>query len=159
MTDEIKSMSIVVDDGLRRVPIMNTNGDEIGVFAFRPTDIGIIDRYNKLVSTFDAITEPLEALATDSKGEITASEQEQEDALKEAENRLYAAVNELFDGDMAGAFFGNMHPFSPVNGAFYCAEALRAVGEFISAQFDTETAKFSENVKKYTNRAMRRNKK
>ena len=37
-------MSITVDDGSVRVPIKNLYGDEIGVFYFRPTDLGIIDR-------------------------------------------------------------------------------------------------------------------
>ena len=66
-----------------------------------------------------------------------------------AEKRLYAAVNELFGGDAAGAFFGRMHPFSPVNGAFYCEQVLGVVGKFISDQFDAETAKFKKRVAKY----------
>ena len=85
-----------------------------------------------------------------------SAEEEQIAALKEAEKRLYEAVNELFGGDFAGAFFGKVNPFSPVNGSFYCEEALRSVGEFISQQFDAETAKFAERVSKYTNRAKRR---
>ena len=150
------NLSITVDDGYKRVPINNTNGDEIGVFFFNPTDIGIIQRYNKLAGTFDAITEPPEALEgeDDADGdEFTARHLE---ALEEAEKRLYAAVNELFGGDFAGAFFGKVNPFSPVNGSFYCEEALRAVGAFISQQFDAETAKFAERISKYTNRAQRR---
>ena len=47
--EEVKNnvMQLVVDDGSRRVPIMNTRGEEIGAFTFRPTDIGIIQRYNE----------------------------------------------------------------------------------------------------------------
>ena len=43
---------IVIDDGSRRVPINNKFGEEIGVFYFRPTDIGMIDRYNKMAEKF-----------------------------------------------------------------------------------------------------------
>lgn len=134
--------AIVVDDGSRRVPIQNAQGEEIGVFRFHPTDIGIIERYNRMVEQFDEITKPLERFA----GE---DEARQAEALREAEKRLYEAVNELFGGDAAGAFFGDMHPFSPVGGAFYCEAVLKAVGEYISAQFDAETAKFSNRAAKY----------
>ena len=134
--------AIVVDDGSRRVPIQNAEGEEIGVFRFHPTDIGIIDRYNRMVARFDEITRPLEQFA----GE---DEDRQAEALREAEKRLYEAVNELFGGDAAGAFFGGMHPFSPVGGVFYCEAVLKAVGEYISEQFDAETAKFSGRAAKY----------
>ena len=153
------NLSITVDDGYKRVPINNTAGEEIGVFYFNPTDIGIIERYNRMAETFDAITEPLQAVNGGENGENEASEEEQLAALKEAEKRLYEAVNELFGGDFAGAFFGKVNPFSPVNGAFYCEQALSAVGQFISQQFDAETAKFAKRVEKYTNRAQRRAKK
>ena len=135
--------AITVDDGSRRVPIHNIHGEEIGVFYFHPTDIGIIERYNDMVSRFDEITEPLKGFA----GE--ADEAKQAEALKTAEEKLYEAVNGLFGGDAAGAFFGNMHPFSPVGGAFYCEAVLKAVGEYISGQFDAETAKFSDRAKQY----------
>ena len=153
------NLGITVDDGYKRVPITNTSGEETGVFYFNPTDIGIIQRYNKLASTFDAVTEPLEAL----EGLEELSEEEIDarrvEALNEATERLYAAVNELFGADMAGAFFGRVNPFSPVDGSFYCEKVLTAVGEFISEQFDAETEKFAKRVEKYTNRAQRRAKK
>lgn len=140
--------AIVVDDGSRRVPILNVHGEEIGVFHFHPTDIGIIERYNQMVESFDQITRPLEQFA----GEDEAAQAE---ALREAEARLCEAVNALFGGDAAGAFFGSMHPFSPVGGAFYCEAVLKAVGQYISEQFDEETAKFSGRAAKYLKGAER----
>ena len=80
-------------------------------------------------------------------------------ALDEAKKRLYAAVDELFGGNAAEAFFGRVHPFSPVDGNFYCETVLKSVGQFISDQFDVETKKMSARVKQYTNRAERRAKK
>lgn len=156
MADEIKNLplSITVDDGFQRIPITNKYGDEIGVFYFNPTDIGIIERYNSLADTFDAITEPLQAV----EGE-GATEEQQLAALNEAKDRLYAAVDKLFGGNAAEAFFGKVHPFSPVNGDFYCEVVLKTVGQFISDQFDVETKKMSAKVAKYTNRAQRRAKK
>ena len=150
--NKVKSnpMEIVVDDGSQRVSIKNTYGDEIGVFYFRPTDFGIIERYNNLVSTFEHITEPLESVNIGVDGEAEGNTQAEADALKEAKERLYEAVNKLLGGNVAEAFFGTMHPFSPVNGRFYCENALENLGKYISAQFDAETAKFNKRVEKYT---------
>ena len=51
---------------------------------------------------------------------------------------------------MSEAFFGKMHPFSPVNGRFYCENALDAVGKYISSQFDREVTKINNRVNRYT---------
>lgn len=152
MAESIKNMNlaITVDDGSRRVPILNTDGEEIGAFRFHPTDLGIIERYNRLAEQFDAITEPLKALNADAADEADLSDPKLAAALGEAEARLNAAVNALFGSDdAAGAFFGKMHPFSPVNGEFYATQVLQKVGAFIGAQFDTETKAMSKRVKKY----------
>lgn len=161
MADNITNLNlnITVDDGYQRVPINNKYGDEIGVFYFNPTDIGIIERYNTLADTFDAITEPLNDVQAGDDGDDDTLQARQIEALDEAKKRLYAAVDELFGGNAAEAFFGKVHPFSPVDGMFYCEQVLRAVGQFIGAQFDTETKKMSERVNKYVNRAQRRAKK
>ena len=149
---DMKNMNfaITVDDGSRRVPIMNMDGEEIGVFRFHPTDIGIIDRYNHMAEQFDAITEPLEGLSVPEDGQMDVTDPALTAALDEAEKRLYAAVNGLFGSeDAAAAFFGKMHPFSPVNGEFYATQVLQKVGAFIGAQFDTETKAMSQKAKKY----------
>lgn len=148
--EKIMNFAITVDDGSRRVPILNMDGEEIGAFRFHPTDIGIIDRYNRMAEQFDAITEPLEGLnlAEDGSADLTAPEVV--GALGEAERRLYEAVNGLFGSDGAAeAFFGTMHPFSPVNGEFYATQVLQRVGEFIGAQFATETKQMSKKARKY----------
>ena len=144
------NFAITVDDGARRVPILNMDGEEIGSFRFHPTDIGIIERYNRLAEQFDAISEPLEGLSVPEGGEMDLTDPKLVAALTEAESRLNAAVNKLFGSDGAAeAFFGKMHPFSPVNGEFYATQVLQKVGAFIGAQFDTETRAMSKKAKKY----------
>lgn len=160
MANEVKnySLNITVDDGFQRVPIINKYGEEIGVFYFNPTDIGIIERYNKLADKFDAITEPMEAVPED--GDPDELEKMQLEALRQSKERLYDAVDELFGGNAAEAFFGKVHPFTPVDGKFYCENVLLTVGEFINTQFDTEASKMSARVQQYTqNRKQRRAKK
>ena len=151
MTENMKPVfAITVDDGARRVPILNMDGEEIGSFRFHPTDIGIIERYNRLAEQFDAISEPLEGLSVPEGGEMDLTDPKLVAALTEAESRLNAAVNKLFGSDGAAeAFFGRMHPFSPVNGEFYATQVLQKVGAFIGAQFDTETRAMSKKAKKY----------
>ena len=149
---DMKNMNfaITVDDGSRRVPILNMDGEEIGAFRFHPTDIGIIERYNRMAEQFDAITEPLDGLDVPEDGEMALTDPKLVNALGEAQGRLYDAVNQLFaSDDAAEAFFGKMHPFSPVNGEFYATQVLQKVGAFIGAQFDTETKAMSQKAKKY----------
>lgn len=145
-----KFNGIVVDDGSVKEIIRNKVGEEIGVFYFRPTDVGIIDRYNKVVADFDRITEPLETVNIKNDGTVDEQDEAGFKAMQEATKRLYDACNYLFGGNFAEAFFGSMHPFSPVGGKFYCENALSAVGQYISRQFDREVSKVNQRVSKYT---------
>lgn len=140
---------IVVDDGSVEVPIRNKRGEEIGVFYFRPTDMGMIDRFNGMVDDFDNITEPLESVNIKPDGTVDEKNDAEMAAMREAESRLYAACDTLFGGNMSEAFLGKMHPFSPVNGRFYCENALSAVGQYISKQFARETKKINTRLEKY----------
>lgn len=141
---------IVVDDGSVRESIRNKHGDEIGVFYFRPTDIGIIDRYNKVAADFDKITAPLENVNINPDGTVDEKNEAEMAAMNEAEAKLFEACDFLFGGNMSEAFFGKMHPFSPVSGRFYCENALDAVGKYISKQFDSEVTKINNRVNRYT---------
>ena len=149
MEEKIKEMpmtelSITVDDGRVAVPINNASGEKVGVFYFNPTDIGIVERFKNVSNEFENAVAPLNELADD------ADEDTQLAALKEAESRLYDLCNGLFGGNFAEAFFGSINPFTPINGVFYCENALNAVSEFVSKQFDKETTKINARVSKYT---------
>lgn len=152
MADEktLKFNGITVDDGSIEVPIRNLQNEIIGSFVFRPTDIGIIERYNKVVGDFDKITEPLESVNINPDGTVDEKDAAEMAAMKEAEQRLYDACNYLFGGNFAEAFFGAMHPFSPIKGHFYCENALNVVGKYISAQFDREVKQVNSRVERYT---------
>ena len=141
---------IIIDDGSVRVPIRNKQGEELGVFFFRPTDIGIIDRFNDMADDFDKITAPLESVNINADGTVDEKNEAELAALKEAEGLLYDACDRLFGGNMSEAFFGKMHPFSPINGHFYCENALQAVGNYISRQFAREVKKVNSRVDRYT---------
>jgi len=139
---------LVVDDGAVRVGINNQFGDEIGVFYFYPTDIGIIKRFNEVADKFKDVVKPLENVSIGADGK--AQDDADVKALTEAENNLFELCNYLFGGDFAKAFFGKMNPFSPVNGKFYAEIALDVVSKYISDKFDAETKKITARVEKYT---------
>ena len=146
-----KKAVIRIDDGLRRVPIENMFDQEIGVFYFRPTDLSIIERYDKLIGEFDTILAPLEKANIGRNGEAAdPTDEESVSAIREAKERLNSLLDELFDGNFSEAFFGKMNPFSPVGGRFYCEQAIEMVGAYIEEEFGIEVAKMSGNVQKYT---------
>ena len=134
----------VIDDGSRRVPIVNQYGDEVGEFYLNPTDIGIYERYQTMGEEVEQIMTPL------SDTEKIENMEQFVEATKEIKARLFAAVDKLFGYDGAAArLFGNRHPLSPVGGAFYFQLVLELVAKEINAAFDAETEAFSANVKKY----------
>ena len=139
---------IVVDDGSITVPIKNTTGDLVGEFKFRPTDFNIVKRYNEISEKFGSVIKPLADANITAEGE--GADEESIKILNEVEENLFELVDYLFDGNAAGAFFGKMHAFSPVDGRFYCENVLNAVGEFISKKFDSEIQKINSRVEKYT---------
>lgn len=136
----------VIDDGSKRVPIVNQYGDEVGEFYMNPTDLGIYERYQTMTGEIEQIMEPLENAADgiENMGQFV-------EATSETKARLFAAVDKLFGYDGAAArLFGDRHPLSPVGGVFYFQRVLELVGSEINAAFEKETKAFSENVKKYT---------
>ena len=142
-------MEIVIDDGSQRIPIKNEYGDEIGMFYFRPTDIGIIQRYNETMEKFDEVLAPLENVDITEEGTAKEGDSVAMEAISEAEKRLFEACDYIFGGNMSEAFFGKMHPFSPIGGVFYCETALSKVGSFISSQFEKETEKVNQRLNQY----------
>ena len=151
MAEEKKqaALKIVIDDGSQRIPIENLAGDEIGVFYFRPTDIGIIQRYNETMEKFDEILAPLENVDITEEGTANEGDTAALEAINDAEKKLFEACDYIFDGNMSEAFFGKMHPFSPIGGVFYCESALSKVGAVISSQFEQETAKVNQRLNQY----------
>lgn len=149
MAEELR---IVVDDGRRRVPIVNQDGKEIGEFYFMPTDVGIIQRVRNMQDEFANITKPLENVNINADGTTDESDDAQVAILHEAEERLYSALNKVLNADVAGAFFSDINPFSPVNGGFYCTNVIAGITQFVNKAFDKELKTRSKNIEKYTKR-------
>ncbi len=141
--------TLVVDDGTIEVPIHNKQGQPVGKFIFSPTDMHLFDRYNKVAKDFEKIIEPLEHVNINPDGSTDAEDDKAFSAMQEATQRLYSACDYLFGGNMSEAFFGKVHPFSPVGGKFYCENVLEAVGNFISDRFGQSTRKLNRRAAQY----------
>ena len=103
-----------------------------------------------MAAEFDDIIKPLENINIKADGTANEESVDELEALREAEKRLYEACDKVFGGNMSEAFFGKMHPFSIINGRFYCENALEGVGAYISTRFDREVKKVNNRVEKYT---------
>jgi len=151
--EEIKKMQdtakfFVVDDGTEVVPIYNKAGIKVGEFCFVPTDLNIVSRFDEVAESFKSITSKLENANIDSEG--NGENEEDWTILKEVENELFEKVNYVLGGDFAGAFFGKINPFSPINGTFYFVNALNSLSAFLNKRFDSEVKKITSKVDSYT---------
>lgn len=124
---------IVVDDGTEVVTVENCLGKVLGRFVFRPADMGIVDRWNAMAKNFDRIVEPLAALG-DGEPDTEAGFA----ALAEAKDRLCAALDAAFDGNVSEAFFAGVHPFAMVGGRFYCENVMDVVADYMSRRFNEQ---------------------
>lgn len=137
-----KTPQIAVDDGIEEVELCNKRGDVIGKFAFRPADMGIIDRWEELIKNFDHIIEPLENVgAINADGTADADDLAGIDALREARRRLCEALDRALGCNTSDGLFGVCHPFSLVNGHMFCENVLDAVSGYMGSRFDEEFAK------------------
>lgn len=150
--NEKKPNGIIVDDGYRRVPIYNQDGEETGSFRFNPTDVNIVKRSKKLVEELDQITEFLKTFPEAPDGVNDGLDEKRMEAMDEAQERLYKAINETFEADVASAFFTVIHPFSPVDGQPYCVGVIMAIVEYIQKEFEHENKRLDKRMSKYTKR-------
>ena len=150
LTNNATTLSI--DDGLERIVITNKFGIELGVFFFRPTDTGIIDRYNEALEMLEKAVAPLQT------NELPVTAEDDNDAaaatilaaLNAAKVELYKAFDYLFDANVSEAFFSRVNPFTITGGRFFCELVLEAVGSYIAERIGVEVKKLNQRTARYT---------
>ena len=142
-----KDNVFVIDDGTKSYVIKNMMGDKICTLHIRGGDIGILDRYKKLMDDFDEIIEPL----THVKFKNTGDAQFDEDwaTIKMVERKLIDRINALFDMKDADKLFEKRHAFSTVNGVFYVENVLKMLGRIVGQEIEDESKKSQERMEKY----------
>lgn len=141
---------LVVDDGSVTETIRNQQGQKVGEFTFRPSDIGIIDRYNESISKFGDVVAPLENVGLNPDGTPRKDDAADFELLSKIKADICEMVDYIFGGNISEGFFGTMHPLSVINGRLYCENVLDALGNYIAAVFATETKKIDKRVSRYT---------
>lgn len=147
MSEKIKTLQAVVDDGTREVPLVNKFGKLICNVYFRPADFSIVDRYNSLVEGFDDLLEPLKNVSIKNDG--TAVFEKDWEIIKDVEAKVKQKFNDLFDMDEADAIFEKRHAFSSVGGRFFCVHVLLSLGDVITTAIKEEEKLTKKRLDKY----------
>ena len=144
--------TLTIDDGLEAITIQNRFGHELGVFYFRPTDTGIIDRYNEALTMLEKAVAPLQTnkLPASTEDDTEAAAAVILNALNAAKVELYKAFDYLFDANVSEAFFSRVNPFTITGGRFFCELVLEAVGSYIAERIGVEVKKLNQRTAKYT---------
>ena len=135
-----KPLSIVIDDGTQKIPVVNKFGKLICNIYIRPTDFSILDRYDKFVKDFNGIIAPLTGMNIDRDGK-TEFESDWE-VIKSVEAEIKKRFDEL----------KTRNAFSSVGGEFYCTKVLMAIGNVITAAINEESERSMKKSKKYLSR-------
>lgn len=144
---ELKEYKGIIDDGTRKIPLVNKFGKLICNIYIRPADISILDRYEDLTKDFADIVKPLKNLDINADG--TAEFEKDWAALKEVETELKRRINGLFDMEEADAIFAKRNPFSSVGGKFFCESVIEVIGGVISEAVEDELKLSQKRTEKY----------
>ena len=139
---------IVVDDGYKIIKVQNSNGELIGQFRFNPTDVNIVNRYNKIEAQIGDVIKPLKDASITKDG--IAGDESSIDLLNDAEAKMIELMDYMLDCDSRAAFFNKTHLFTPTDGRFYCENVFDAIGNFITRKFENEIKKMNSRVEQHT---------
>ncbi|MGN0494084.1 MAG: hypothetical protein ACI4F7_10590 [Acutalibacteraceae bacterium] len=142
-----KALSVIVDDGTQKIPVVNKFGKLICNIYIRPTDFSILDRYDKFVKDFNTIIAPLSGMDIDREG--NAKFENDWEIIKSVEAEIKNRFNELFDMDEADEIFKTRSAFSSIGGEFFCTKVLMAIGNVIASAINTESEKALKKANKY----------
>lgn len=142
-----KTLQGVVDDGTRKIPLVNKFGKLICNVYIRPADLSILDRYNEVMKDFDEIVKPLENVGIKNDG--TAQFDKDWNTIKEVETELKKRIDILFDMEEADEIFAKRNPFSSVGGEFFCAKVLAALEDVIVQAIEEEAELSAKRTSKY----------
>ena len=137
-----------IDDGTKEYTFTNKFGQVIGVMHFRGGDISILDRYNSLLTDFDSIIAPLSTVSMKDDG--TSSIDEDWATIKSVEKAIIGRINAIFDSTDAENLFATRNAFSTINGEFYVAKVIEALGNVVAQEMSEEQAKVKKRLDKYT---------
>lgn len=150
MNSNQKPVQISIFDGRKQYEVVNKQGEVLGILLINPSDVGIVERYEKVSQMMEDSVEKLREIGVTGNG--NAEEMKFADALKEASDEIKKNVDYLFDGNVSDTFFARTNPFSPIGDKFYIENVMEVVAKVIEIEFDTVVKKAKKRAAKYTNR-------
>ena len=137
---------IRIDDGSKVYDIENQRGEIVGQFVFTPSDMGIIERYEHFIKTFEALEERLNGIQND-----TQNDTDELQLKKEVEAEIKEEIDYLFASDVSSSFFKTISPLTPLeSGEFYVENIVYAVKGVIEAETGKRLGKAKSRASKYT---------
>ena len=136
-----------LDEGTREYVIQNNYGEEICKLHFRPGDISMADRWDRMHTKFTDAIKPLESIGIKADG--TAETTDGVEALREADGLLRAALAELLDSKDVGDIFRTRSPFSAVGGRFFCENVIAMLDNIIGSVLEEEAEASRKRTAKY----------
>ena len=133
---------IRISDGTKSYQLVNQDGNEIGVFRFNPSDLGIVERYNEVVESLSEIFKEL--------GQASKEEDGAEPALKKASAELKAKMDILFGCDTS-PLWAVCSPLTPLeDGQLYIESVLAGISVVVEAETRQRLKKVQRHIDKYT---------
>ena len=125
---------IIIDDGSKVYNIRDKHGKLLGKFVFRPSDTGIVNRYEEVAKFFNNLQLP----------------DNSEETMRAAEKELVEQVSYLIGADAQEAFFDILSPFSPLaSGELFVENVLTAIANVIEKEFKVRSKKVQRRMNKY----------
>lgn len=131
----MKNLSIKVNTGAVRVPILNEFDEKLGIVEFIPTDVDILKRYKDNAKKFE---------------EITIPQNPSEDEIIKLSENIKSIFDELLNYEVSNGMFGKCSPLTIIDGEgrFFYEEMIEAVGQIVESVFEERTkAKITEAEK------------
>lgn len=125
---------IIIDDGSKVYNIKNKRGKMLGRFEFRPSDTGIVNRYEEVVEFFNNFELP----------------EKSTEAMKAAEKVIVEKISYLIGADSQEAFFNCLAPFSPLaSGKLFVEEVLDSIAKVIEKELSINAKRVQRRMNKY----------
>ena len=120
------------------------NGDENAAIRVRTTDFSIIDRLSKVKAHVGGIVEDMKRLKESDTVEAYLT------AFAEADKRVKAELDAVFDSPVSAAVFGGMNCLSFAGGQPVALNFLEAIMPEIKRDLETEHSAAKEKIDAYT---------
>lgn len=131
-----KPLQLKLDTGFTAIPIMDSDGEQVGEIKFNPSDIDIVKRY-------EFVAEQLEKLGTDTTDDF--------DSIYDTSEKIKELMDYLFNCNVSEGLFKICNPLTPVSdGDFFVEKVLEGIAGLIEQTTNQRLEKKKVKIQKAT---------